>query len=414
MKRALLSVIAVAVAKSNACGDTNDLATDAGGDGCDWYVLYPHACGGYNDFDFDSNSMCCACGGGYVGIANQTDGNMLVEDSDTGNNGGGGGSSASMAPASIWAALVVCFVMIAIAPIAASQNRAARQRRQQQRIVPAIAPVPIVAQYPSPQAPVLQPPPPPPPTYTAAVAAGAGAGVASGGGAGQTPPPTLTTPASGKTAADDGITLAEAMAQGMAQETFSLIDVDNNGFITQSEFAEWMVQHAPAKGRDSLENLKEQYEQRKRERQYWESDGTVNDVNLYMVAQGTAEFRAITNEFAKTLPDMKIWAMQRVENAPQHEYYLTEARNIKEDVGYANWTLKMEQLLWHGTTAVEEIVNSGTHGFLPGLAGTKTGTMYGKGVYFARDAKYSHHYARVLPDGKHQMLASKVARIGTG
>ena len=66
----------------------------------------------------------------------------------------------------------------------------------------------------------------------------------------------------------------------------------------------------------------------------------------------------------------------------------------------------MRRLLFHGTSAVEAIVNSvDGHGFLPLLAGTSTGAIWGNGTYFARDAKYSDDYARSLGgSGQKQML----------
>ena len=49
---------------SRDCADTDNGATDAYGDGCAGYTLYPSWCGGYDDDDFNSSEMCCACGGG--------------------------------------------------------------------------------------------------------------------------------------------------------------------------------------------------------------------------------------------------------------------------------------------------------------------------------------------------------------
>ena len=46
------------------CVDTDNGATDSYGDGCDAYVNFPSWCGGYDDDDFNSADMCCACGGG--------------------------------------------------------------------------------------------------------------------------------------------------------------------------------------------------------------------------------------------------------------------------------------------------------------------------------------------------------------
>ena len=51
------------------CLDSNydwngDFTYDQDGDGCDGYSNNPNWCGGYDDQDFFSNEMCCACGGG--------------------------------------------------------------------------------------------------------------------------------------------------------------------------------------------------------------------------------------------------------------------------------------------------------------------------------------------------------------
>ena len=51
------------------CVDTNigpngEILADRDGDACDEYALYQHWCGGYDDNDFNSMEMCCACGGG--------------------------------------------------------------------------------------------------------------------------------------------------------------------------------------------------------------------------------------------------------------------------------------------------------------------------------------------------------------
>ena len=62
-------------------------------------------------------------------------------------------------------------------------------------------------------------------------------------------------------------------------------------------------------------------------------------------------------------------------------------------------------MLFHGTTAIESIVNSTDgHGFLPLLSGSRVGAIHGDGTYFARDAAYSDTYARTLPTGQKQLL----------
>ena len=42
--------------------------TDIDGDDCSQYSIdYDEACGEFDDADFNSNQMCCACGGGKFG-----------------------------------------------------------------------------------------------------------------------------------------------------------------------------------------------------------------------------------------------------------------------------------------------------------------------------------------------------------
>ena len=44
------------------CVDTDNGATDTHGFGCTIYTDYPdYPCGGYDDDDFVSGQMCCAC-----------------------------------------------------------------------------------------------------------------------------------------------------------------------------------------------------------------------------------------------------------------------------------------------------------------------------------------------------------------
>ena len=47
-----------------ACTDLDNGATDNMNDACSDYLGYSSWCGNYDDADFSSNTMCCACGGG--------------------------------------------------------------------------------------------------------------------------------------------------------------------------------------------------------------------------------------------------------------------------------------------------------------------------------------------------------------
>ena len=55
---------------SGSCIDTDIGVVDYTGDSCvDYSVSW---CGNYNDDDFDSNLMCCVCGGGNSGPIEDT------------------------------------------------------------------------------------------------------------------------------------------------------------------------------------------------------------------------------------------------------------------------------------------------------------------------------------------------------
>ena len=110
---------------------------------------------------------------------------------------------------------------------------------------------------------------------------------------------------------------------------------------------------------------------------------------------------------------MTVDSIERIENGPQHELYSVHRSNLVRQIELSGVTFDpdtMVRLLFHGTSeeAMLRIINSSQAGFLPLLAGTNVGAMWGNGTYFARDAKYSHSYACTLVSGKKQMLVAEV------
>jgi len=157
------------------------------------------------------------------------------------------------------------------------------------------------------------------------------------------------------------------------------------------------------------------------ERRYWASDGgstrksgishhlgntpLPNHTNLFSVQPTTEEFGDIVARFLKTMQRANIVQIDRVENGVMHQSFLLQASTLKKQMG-AEWDRnKMRQMLFHGTEAIDVIVNSvDGYGFLPLLAGTSTGAIWGDGTYFARDAKYSNDYAKTLSNERRQMF----------
>ena len=149
------------------------------------------------------------------------------------------------------------------------------------------------------------------------------------------------------------------------------------------------------------------------DRQHWVSkqqQGLEKD-KLFAVDVSTQsdEFDAIAARFFQTMPDASIDRLERVENGYVHESFKLQASTLAKQMG-ADWdSTTMRQMLFHGTEAVDPIVNAEDgHAFLPLLSGTSTGAIFGDGCYFARDSKYSDDYANTLPSGQKQMLVVDV------
>jgi poly [ADP-ribose] polymerase 7/11/12/13 len=147
-------------------------------------------------------------------------------------------------------------------------------------------------------------------------------------------------------------------------------------------------------------------------RENWASTDAkgLDDEKLFAVAPDSAEFQTVSARFAETMPTRTVDDIQRVENGLLHEMFTVNMETISRQLHPATDDIDAAQsdirrTLFHGTRAVEQITGSTDgQGFLPLLAGTSTGAIYGDGTYFARDASYSDTYARTLPTGQKQML----------
>ena len=144
------------------------------------------------------------------------------------------------------------------------------------------------------------------------------------------------------------------------------------------------------------------------ERRHWASEGQcgLDDSKLFAVCASTGEYAQVSARFLASMPNATIVSVERVENGPMHEAFLLQASTLKKQIG-ADWDQDaMRMMLFHGTDAVEQIINSADgHGFLPLLAGTSTGAIYGDGTYFASTARYSHGgYVKSLPSGCKQVF----------
>jgi len=113
---------------------------------------------------------------------------------------------------------------------------------------------------------------------------------------------------------------------------------------------------------------------------------------LFPVDSTSDEAQKVAESFFKTLPHKIIDTIERIENGVLQESFVVAAGNIRKQLNSsdpAGWGCKLKmhdpatilKELFHGTSAVEMIVNSTDgHGFLPMLAGTAVGAIWGDGT----------------------------------
>ena len=100
-------------------------------------------------------------------------------------------------------------------------------------------------------------------------------------------------------------------------------------------------------------------------------DGSNEGIQLVPLSPGTREFGEVAARFRETLPQATLVRIDRVQNRPLYDSFILQVETLKRQMG-ANWDEgRMRRMLFHGTKAVEAIVNSvDGHGFFPMLAGT--------------------------------------------
>jgi len=131
---------------------------------------------------------------------------------------------------------------------------------------------------------------------------------------------------------------------------------------------------------------------------YWGpvKDGTASE--MFTVAAG-AERQKVVDAFMTTLsPKVKVVKVERIQNMSLWQSFAVKRQTVLQRDSSKPASNFERIWLFHGTT--EDIVEKIRHqGFNRSFCG-RNATMYGKGVYFARDASYSASTAYSAPDGK--------------
>ncbi|XP_046856473.1 protein mono-ADP-ribosyltransferase PARP9-like isoform X2 [Xenia sp. Carnegie-2017] len=138
---------------------------------------------------------------------------------------------------------------------------------------------------------------------------------------------------------------------------------------------------------DALRNMLKKIEEKENSKvpDYWETPPDDNVYFAFELQPKSDEYIKVKNAFDKTTSN-EIVKIERIQNQGLYELYNVKRKAMKEKYGDADFADK-EKYLFHGTSKDNvEKINSG--GLNRSFAG-KNATVFGKGIYFARDASYS-------------------------
>jgi hypothetical protein len=141
-------------------------------------------------------------------------------------------------------------------------------------------------------------------------------------------------------------------------------------------------------------------------RRFWVSSDRrgLDDEKLHTVPPGTDEFAKVCTIFMAAPSETwyrqddsawrntRVLKVERIENGLQEvgsaKPYNESLRESIESQGLAFEPLLHNRWAFHGTDAIESIVNDPMTGFQPLKSGSRLRSLWGSGTYFARDAKY--------------------------
>lgn len=149
----------------------------------------------------------------------------------------------------------------------------------------------------------------------------------------------------------------------------------------------------------------------------------LDEENLFEVPSDSLEYKMVATMFhsaprepaaygtpSAEWDQVRIVNIERVENGWQEEGsarpYYTALRKSIEEQGVAFEPGVHTRWVFHGTDAIESIICNPLAGFQPLASGSRLGSVWGSGTYFARDAKYvfDGHFCQPSPDGTGRML----------
>ncbi|XP_066291085.1 protein mono-ADP-ribosyltransferase PARP14-like [Branchiostoma lanceolatum] len=118
--------------------------------------------------------------------------------------------------------------------------------------------------------------------------------------------------------------------------------------------------------------------------------------HIVSLLQSSQEYKDVEKKFLASVGyKPQIVSISRVQNEAKYKAYMLELKEREKRLGTGS---TIEKVLYHGT-AQDVVVNINEGGFNRSYCG-KNATVYGKGMYFARDASYSAQPAYSPPDSQ--------------
>ncbi|NXH48134.1 PAR12 polymerase, partial [Dicaeum eximium] len=119
-----------------------------------------------------------------------------------------------------------------------------------------------------------------------------------------------------------------------------------------------------------------------------------------VISSATPEYNEIKQLFHQTMKNYSILKIQRIQNPSLWKVFQWQKEKMKRQNGGKE---VQEKRLFHGTdiTSMETVCSQNFDWRICG----RNGTNYGIGIYFARDARYSHTYCQAAAQGQFMFVA---------
>ena len=139
----------------------------------------------------------------------------------------------------------------------------------------------------------------------------------------------------------------------------------------------------------------------------WTENGPGQNCELVPVLKGSSEWHTIEKKLTKTLSSVTLHKVVRVQNIALWEYYCFQKGRIMRASGRDPPNVIQ---VWHGTrtNTPMDICTDEQDGFM--MQHSRTG-MWGQGIYFAADARYSNKYAHEATDSETGLVGSLLSRM---